>query len=142
MEPIKKFSFRQRAHRMRERRWRKTDFDGRDAEAARLEDDADAAGRDALPQAANHAAGYQDVLHLPPPRSPLHFAPLSSPFGGPTPIPPAPPSPACSRALEGGATASERAMERTEWKPKMKEFMLRCSAGKPSGLSGTHHREP
>jgi hypothetical protein len=40
-----------------------TDLDGGDAEAAGLEDDPDAAGRDALPEPADHAAGHQHVLH-------------------------------------------------------------------------------
>jgi hypothetical protein len=40
-----------------------TDLDGGDAEAAGLEQDADAAGRHALAQPAHHAAGHQHVLH-------------------------------------------------------------------------------
>lgn len=48
--------------RERERE-RRTDFDGRDAEATGLEDDADAAGGDALAEAADHTSGDQDVLH-------------------------------------------------------------------------------
>jgi hypothetical protein len=40
-----------------------TDLDRRDAEAAGLEHDADAAGRHALPEPAHHAAGHQHVLH-------------------------------------------------------------------------------
>ena len=48
----------------RRRRAARTDLDGRNAEAARLEDDADAAGRDALAEPTNHPAGDQDVLHL------------------------------------------------------------------------------
>lgn len=40
-----------------------TDLDGGDAEAAGLEQDADAAGRHALPEPAHHSAGHQHVLH-------------------------------------------------------------------------------
>ena len=42
-----------------------TDFDGGDAKATGLEDDADAAGRDALAEATDHAAGDEHVLHSP-----------------------------------------------------------------------------
>lgn len=45
----------------------RTDLDGGNAEPARLEDDADAARRDALPEPAHHPAGHQHVLHLAPP---------------------------------------------------------------------------
>jgi hypothetical protein len=41
-----------------------TYLDGGDAEAAGLEEDADAAGRHALAQAAHHAAGHQHILHV------------------------------------------------------------------------------
>ena len=47
-----------------DRRRARTDLNGRNAEATRLEDDADAAGRDALAEAAHHAASDQHVLHL------------------------------------------------------------------------------
>jgi hypothetical protein len=50
---------------------RRTDLDGRNAEAARLEDDADAAGRDAFAEPAHHPAGDQHVLHLAPAKSPV-----------------------------------------------------------------------
>jgi hypothetical protein len=40
-----------------------TDFDGGDAEAAGLKNDADAAGGDSLAETANHTAGDQNVLH-------------------------------------------------------------------------------
>ena len=53
-----------RLGRRRRRRAARTDLDGRNAEAARLEDYADAAGRYALAEPANHPAGDQDVLHL------------------------------------------------------------------------------
>ena len=55
---------RRRRRRRRRRRAARTDLDGRNAEAARLEDYADAAGRYALAEPANHPAGDQDVLHL------------------------------------------------------------------------------
>jgi hypothetical protein len=48
----------------------RTDLNGRNAEAARLEGDADAAGRDALAEPAHHPAGDKHVLHLAP-ASPL-----------------------------------------------------------------------
>ena len=41
-----------------------TDFYGGDAEAAGLEDDADAAGRYPFPQPAHHSPRHQHVLHL------------------------------------------------------------------------------
>lgn len=55
------------------------DLDGGNAEAAGLEHDADAAGRHPLPEAAHHAAGHQDVLHLAgPPLSPSTAASSSA----------------------------------------------------------------
>ena len=72
--------------RRQRRRAARTDLDGRNAEAARLEDDADAAGRDALAEPTNHPAGDQDVLHLAstgnlgPDKSHAAAAPLLNPW--------------------------------------------------------------
>jgi hypothetical protein len=57
----------------------RTDLDGRNAEAARLEGNADAAGRDALAEPAHHPAGHKHVLHLAPDKSPQTPPPPQSP---------------------------------------------------------------
>lgn len=43
-----------------------TNFNGSDAQAARFQHDADAAGGDAFPEAAHHASGDQNILHFKP----------------------------------------------------------------------------
>jgi len=42
---------------------KRTNLDGRDPLAARLQQHADAAGRDALPKSTDHASRHEDVLH-------------------------------------------------------------------------------